>query len=301
MKETNTGTVIAVYGQHYLVKCNEKKIRCIIQRKKNNAVVGDSVQFKYISSNQAIIETINQRSTLLYRSNQYQTKFLAANITQLFIVVATEPNFSDDLVSRALVAAESIGITAFTILNKSDIKNNLQNIRQRLQIYAKLGYPILEVSALTAPDETRTLLIPLLKNRSTIFIGQSGMGKSSIIKLIIPDANIVTQEISTSLHTGKHTTTLIRLYSFANDSIVIDSPGFHKFGLYQLNENVLKQAFREFAPYLGHCRFYNCHHLTEPGCALLAAVKNKHIASIRHVLYSKLLYESSQKLSSKNI
>lgn len=291
-ERTKIGTVIAAYGRNYLVQYNQNKIQCIMRGKKHNAVVGDLVQFKYISPNQAIIENINKRSTLLYRSNQYRTKFLAANITQLFIIIATEPDFSDDFISRAFIAAESIGITSYAILNKIDVEDNLLKTRQRLQTYAKLAYPILEVSALITPNATRKLLIPLLINQSTIFIGQSGTGKSSLIKLIVPDTDIITQEISTAFNAGKHTTTFIRQYTFANDSTIIDSPGFYEFGLHQLNENKLKQAFREFVPYLGSCRFYNCHHLTEPGCALLAAIKNKDITSIRHALYAKLLFES---------
>jgi ribosome biogenesis GTPase len=293
MKET--GTVIASHGRHYLVTLGEEKLHCVTRGKKSDVAVGDQVEIKRTSNNQGVIEAILERKTLLYRSDQYKSKLLAANVTQLFIVVATEPSFSDDLVSRALVAAESVGITAHLILNKTDVTTSLPKARERLTMYSKLGYAIHEVSAQAEPDATRDLLMPLLENQSTILIGQSGMGKSSLINLIVPDADIATREISQALDTGKHTTTFTRLYHFGNAAI-IDSPGFQEFGLYQLTEGMLERAFPEFAPHLGHCKFYNCHHLSEPGCAVLGALENGEIAALRHTLYTQLLHESSQKL-----
>ena len=168
--------------------------------------------------------------------------------------------------------------------------------KANMEVYRKLGYPIHEVSAVADPDATRALFMPLLEGQSTILIGQSGMGKSSLINLIVPDADIATREISAALDTGKHTTTFTRLYAMDDDTAIIDSPGFQEFGLYQLSEGMLERAFREFAPHLGNCKFYNCHHLSEPNCAVLAAVETGEIASMRHALYAQLLHESSQKL-----
>ena len=122
------------------------------------------------------------------------------------------------------------------------------------------------------------------------------MGKSSLINLLVPDADIATREISTALDTGKHTTTFTRLYRIDSTTAVIDSPGFQEFGLYHLTEGMLERAFRDFSPYLGHCRFANCHHLAEPDCAILTAVKNGEITPMRHALYAQLVHESSQKL-----
>jgi ribosome biogenesis GTPase len=138
--------------------------------------------------------------------------------------------------------------------------------------------------------------MPLLAGQSTILIGQSGMGKSSIINLIVPDAEIAVREISAALDTGKHTTTFTRLYPIGADASIIDSPGFQEFGLYQLTEGMLERAFREFRPYLGKCKFYNCHHLSEPSCAVLEALKEGKIAPMRHALYVQLLHEASQTL-----
>lgn len=293
---TEAGTVIAAHGRHYLVQAGVEKLQCVTRGRKGDVAVGDQVRLRRTSPDQAVIESIAARKTLLYRSDQYKSKLLAANVTQLFIVAATEPGFSDDLISRALIAAESAGIDARIILNKTDLAAALPKARERLQVYGRLGYPVHEVSALTQADTTRHVFLPLLQGRSTILIGQSGMGKSSLINLIVPDADIATREISAALDTGKHTTTFTRLYMMSDDTAVIDSPGFQEFGLYQLSEGMLERAFREFAPYLGRCRFYNCHHLNEPGCAVLAAVENGGITPMRHRLYAQLLHESSQKL-----
>lgn len=294
--ELESGLVIAAHGRHYLVQAGEQKLQCVTRGKKSDVAVGDRIRFARTSPNQGVVETIDDRKTLLYRSDQYKSKLLAANVDQLFIVVATEPSFSDDLVSRSLVAAESAGVAPHLILNKIDIEAALPKTRERLQVYARLGYPVHEVSATAQPDETRAAFMPLLAGKSTILIGQSGMGKSSLINLIVPDADIAVREISAALDTGKHTTTFTRLYQMEDEASIIDSPGFQEFGLYQLSEGMLERAFRDFAPYLGKCRFYNCHHLNEPGCAVLEAVQAGEIAGLRHQLYAQLVHESSQTL-----
>lgn len=290
------GTVIAAHGRHYLVQAGEIKLQCVTRGKKSDVAVGDIVKLKTTSLNQGVIESINERKTLLYRSDQYKSKLLAANVTQLFIVVATEPGFSDDLVSRSLVAAEAAGIATHIVLNKIDVTESLSKTRERLALYAGLGYPVHEVSARGMPEQTCATLMPLLHGQSTILIGQSGMGKSSLINLLVPDAEIATREISAALDSGKHTTTFTRLFAVDAETAIIDSPGFQEFGLYHLTEGMLERAFREFRTRLGNCKFYNCHHLNEPGCAVLAAASTNEISPMRHALYQQLVHESSQKL-----
>ncbi|MDB5727867.1 MAG: rsgA [Noviherbaspirillum sp.] len=291
-----TGTIIAAHGRHYLAQTGTIKMQCVTRGKKSDVAVGDIVSIKQTSPDQGVIESIAERKTLLHRSDQYKSKLLAANVTQLFIVVATEPAFSDDLISRSLVAAEAAGITAHIVLNKIDVVASLAKTRARLALYAALSYAVHEVSARAEPEATRAKLAALLHGQSTILIGQSGMGKSSIINLLVPDADIATREISAALDTGKHTTTFTRLYSAGAETAIIDSPGFQEFGLYHLTEGMLERAFPEFRPRLGNCRFYNCHHLTEPGCAVLAAVEAGEIAPMRHTLYRQLVHEASQTL-----
>lgn len=293
------GTVIAAHGRHYLVEAQDALLNCVTRGKKSDVAVGDVVEYKLTSKNQGVIEAITERKTLLYRSDQYRSKLLAANVTQLFIVVATEPGFSDNLVSRALVAAEAGGIQAHLILNKIDVADLLSQAQKRLEIYRQLGYAVHLVSAKTNPQSTLNILTPLLKNQSTIFIGQSGMGKSSLINLLIPDADIATREISAALDTGKHTTTFVRSYHLNEHSVIIDSPGFQEFGLHHLSEGMLERAFPEFRPYLGNCKFYNCHHSTEPGCAMLDAVQAGAISQMRLAMYQQLVHESEQKLGYK--
>lgn len=292
------GLVIAAHGRHYLVQAEvdgaTQKLHCVTRGKKSDVSVGDLVKFALTSKNQGVIEAITPRRTLLYRSDQYKSKMLAANLTQLMIVVATEPSFSDDLVSRALVAAESAGIKPVLILNKVDVTASLAKARERVALYAGLGYTVHEVSAKAEPEATRQTLQALLQGQSTILIGQSGMGKSSLINLLIPDAEIATREISAALDTGKHTTTFTRLYHMDELSYVIDSPGFQEFGLHHLSEGMLERAFPEFLPHLGQCKFYNCHHHSEPGCAVLAAVQSGTIAAMRHELFEQLVHESAQ-------
>ena len=291
-----TATVVAAHGRNYVVQADAQRLHCVTRGKKSDLAVGDTVTVRLSAPTQGVIESMAERHTLLYRSDQYKSKLLAANVSQLFIVVATEPSFSDDLISRALVAAEAAGVPVHLILNKTDLADWLPRARERLKLYADLGYPVHEVSAIGTPELTVQNLLPLLRGQRTILIGQSGMGKSSLINLLVPDADIATREISTALNSGKHTTTFTRLYAMEADTAIIDSPGFQEFGLYHLTEGMLERAFREFAPFLGHCRFYNCRHLVEPGCAILDAVSAGRIHRMRHALYAQLIHESSQKL-----
>jgi ribosome biogenesis GTPase len=291
-----TGTIVAAHGRHYLADVDGEFLQCVTRGKKTNVAVGDVVHLMRTSENQAVIEKIAERTTLLYRSDQYKSKLLAANISRLFIVIATEPGFADDLVSRSLVACEAAGVEAHLILNKVDVTEPLARARERAGLYANLGYPLHEVSARADPEGTVATLTPLLADQSSIFIGQSGMGKSSLINLLVPDADIAVREISEALDTGKHTTTFTRLYRLPGGGKIIDSPGFQEFGLYHLTEGMLERAFVEFKPYLGGCKYYNCRHLAEPQCAVLEAVKDGKIARIRHELYAQLLHESEQTL-----
>ncbi|PWF42442.1 ribosome small subunit-dependent GTPase A [Massilia glaciei] len=291
-----SGTIIAGHGRHYVAVAEGQKLQCVTRQRKTNIAVGDIVNIVKTSDDQAVIESTAERKTLLYRSDQYKSKLLAANLTRLFIVVATEPGFADDLISRSLVAAEAAGIDAHLILNKTDVTGSLAKARERLLTYTSLGYPLHEVSARAEPGHAVAILMPLLQGQSSIFIGQSGMGKSSLINLLVPDADIAVREISAALDTGKHTTTFTRLYQLAFGGSIIDSPGFQEFGLYHLSEGMLERAFREFGPYLGGCKFYNCRHLIEPQCAILAALGEGKIARFRHTLYGQLLHESAQTL-----
>ncbi|WP_277184059.1 ribosome small subunit-dependent GTPase A [Caballeronia sp. BR00000012568055] len=294
--ERLAGTVIAAHGRHYLVAPDDGSpmLQCFPRGKKSDVAVGDRIGYEQQSADQGVIVEIGERRNLLYRSDQFKSKLFAANLDQLLIVLATEPHFSEDLLGRALIAAEAHGLEPLIVLNKIDVESALPLARERLASYRALGYTVIELSAKMQPGDVHPQLDALLKDRSTILLGQSGMGKSTLVNILVPDADAATREISTALNSGRHTTTFTRLYHLPAGGSLIDSPGFQEFGLHHLTEGQLERAFADFRPFLGHCRFYNCHHLQEPGCAVLEAVEAGAIRPERHALYAQLVHEASQ-------
>jgi ribosome biogenesis GTPase / thiamine phosphate phosphatase len=292
------GLVIAAHGRHYMVAPEDGSpmLQCFPRGKRSEVAVGDRVIYEPTSADQGVIVEIGERRNLLYRSDQYKSKLFAANLDQLLVVLATEPHFSEDLLGRALVAAEANELKPLIVLNKTDVTGALEGARKRLEPYRALGYTVVEVSIKTQPDAARPALLEHLQGHSTLLLGQSGMGKSTLVNLLIPDAEVATREISTALNSGRHTTTFTRLYPLpgGDGGALIDSPGFQEFGLHHLTEGRLERAFPEFRPLLPNCRFYNCHHLQEPGCAILEAVADGHIRRERHALYAQLVHEASQ-------
>lgn len=263
-----TGTITAAFGRHYEVSLQEGGIVNGIPRgKKSLYACGDRVTLGPLHDSEARILAHAPRSSLLYRSDQWKEKIIAANATQVVLVVATEPAFSTELISRALVAAVHEKLRPLIVLNKCDLADQLDTARAQLAPYAALGIPVVELSALAdaAPLE------PWLAGQVSVLVGQSGMGKSTLINALIPGAGAATREISTALDSGKHTTTHARMYAFAGGAI-IDSPGLQEFGLAHLSRGDIELGFAEFVPLLGHCRFRDCKHENEPGCAIKEAV-----------------------------
>jgi ribosome biogenesis GTPase len=290
------GLVIAAHGRHYLVAPEDggAMLQCFPRGKRSEVAVGDRVIYEPTSADQGVIVEIAERRNLLYRSDQYKSKLFAANLDQLLIVLATEPHFSEDLLGRALVAAEANELKPLIVLNKTDVEAELPGARKRLARYQALGYTVVELSIKTQPEAAHAALKQHLHGHATLLLGQSGMGKSTLVNLVVPNAEVATREISTALNSGRHTTTFTRLYPLPDGGALIDSPGFQEFGLHHLTEGKLERAFPEFRPLLPNCRFYNCHHLQEPGCAILEAVADGRIAPARHALYAQLVHEASQ-------
>lgn len=280
------GRVIAAHGRQYLVELPDgTRLPCFPRGKKSEIACGDRVDIQRTSDDQGVVEAIQPRSSLLYRSNEIRQKLIAANVDQIVIVVATEPAFSDELVARALLAAESEEIAPLIVLNKCDLADKLPAARARLATLAALGYPILELSARDHAEDLR----PHLAGKTSVLVGQSGMGKSTLVNALIPEANAATREISQALDSGKHTTTHATLYHLDADSDLIDSPGLQEFGLGHLDRQEIENAFPELREYRGLCRFRDCQHDREPGCALTAAVDSGKIDRNRFAIYRRIV------------
>ncbi|MGO3892100.1 MAG: ribosome small subunit-dependent GTPase A [Paenalcaligenes sp.] len=293
MKPSNlsSGTVIAAHGRHYFVEDQSGEVRkCYTRGKRSGICVGDTVDFSVQSAEQGTIETVHPRRNLLYRSDEARSKQFAANIDQLLIVVASEPPFSEDLCGRALVAAEFADIAPIIILNKADLPS-VEQARKQLKPLADLDVPIIELSALNE-EQVKTLLYPVLENKCTLLLGQSGMGKSTLLNTLIPEAKAHTQTHSEALGTGRHTTTSTRLYHIPGiTGDLIDSPGFQTFGLAHVEPSDIVRGFPEFMEELAHCKFYNCTHRHEPHCGIVDALKAGKIHPERYALYERLLAE----------
>jgi ribosome biogenesis GTPase len=289
------GRITQAHGRHYVVELADGTTRiCFPRGKKAGAAVGDYVGIQPQGLQEGVIETTCERRNLLYRSDEFRTKVFAANVDQLLIIVAVEPAFSDDLLGRALVAAASADIKPIVILNKTDLSDGLPAARARLGWLADAGITLVELSALD-PEQVRQRLRPALAG-TNLLLGQSGMGKSTLLNILVPHATAQTQEHSQALGTGKHTTTSTRLYHLPDSRAdIIDSPGFQAFGLYHLGAGDIERGFPEFNDYLPQCRFYNCTHRHEPGCAVLKAVEGGGIPRDRHDLYKRILAENEKK------
>ena len=261
---TSNGLIVAAFGRHYEVQLTDgSRVTGYPRGKKSTYVCGDQVELS--PDGQLLAHA--PRTSLLYRSDAFRQKLIAANVTQLMLVVATEPAFSDALLTRALVAAEHEGIRPLIVLNKCDLHTRLADARAQLEMYQTLGYRVVELAACQDASPLRDII----SGETTLLMGQSGMGKSTLINALIPDAGAQTREISTALDTGKHTTTHARIYHTPEGDLLIDSPGLQEFGLAHLRLGEIEFGFIDFRAYLGACRFRDCRHQNEPDCAIKQA------------------------------
>lgn len=300
-QELDRGLVVASHGRHVMVETPEgRQLICHPRGKKNQAVVGDRVLW-LASGDEGSIEKVEGRRNLFYRQDEIRTKSFAANLDQVLILIAAEPEFSESQLARALVAAEAEGITPLIALNKSDLVEAHARAWVRLDPYRRMGYAVLPLNlrAAGSPVELVTLQAQL-RDKATLVLGPSGAGKSTLINRLVPGAQAQTGEISTALNSGKHTTTSTRWYwvDGRRQTALIDSPGFQEFGLQHIEAARLASLMPDLRAHMGACRFYNCSHLHEPGCGVIAAVDQtadgQGISPSRYRIYSELYAELSQ-------
>jgi ribosome biogenesis GTPase len=294
------GIVVASFGRHCMVESPDGTRRiCHPRGKKAQVVVGDRVQWRE-SHDEGTIEKVDPRRNLFYRQDEIRTKSFAANLDQVLVLVAADPEFSEHQLTRALIAAEAERIAPVIALNKSDLVEPFERAWGRLLPYQQMGYGVLPLSLRLSGDVDRDKLLGSLRGKTTLVLGPSGAGKSTLINLLVPGAVAQTGEISRALNSGKHTTTSTTWYwvDAERTTALIDSPGFQEFGLHHIDPMQLAGLMRDLRPHVGHCKFYNCTHLHEPGCAVIAAVAHadaEHpVTAHRYRIYGDLFAELSQ-------
>ncbi len=279
------GRVVADFGREFLVEfADRRQIACTRKGKRQDATCGDFVEVRLTGSAQGSIERVGTRRNLLFRSDQWREKMLAANVDQVVILVAPKPPLSEAFLNLSLVACEAARLPVVIALNKADLPEHAA-ARKSLEPYVKIGYTLITMSAKFDVSP----LLPHLENKLTLLVGQSGMGKSKTVNALVLSDVARVGDLTASRESGAHTTTFSRFYRLDRDTAIIDTPGFQSFGLFHLTEDQIGEAMREFRPFLGNCKFNDCSHLNEPGCAVIAASKRGEISNSRLSFYQVLI------------
>jgi ribosome biogenesis GTPase len=296
-----TGRIITRYGaQVELEDAQRKRFRCLMRRNLPSLVCGDNVIWQPGPDNTGVVVAMEPRQSLLERPDaDNQLKPVAANISQILVVAAPEPALDVDLINRYFVAAEMTGIPPVLIINKIDLLSeaDLNKLRARFQAYEDIGYSV--IYATTKQAHGLDDLLEHLRDKTSIFVGQSGVGKSSLIQVLLPEEELRVSALSESSGEGRHTTTTTQLYHFATGGELIDSPGVRSFRLGHVSRREITEGFKEFRPYLGQCRFSDCRHTVEPDCALLDAVAAGKISTERFESYQRII-ETTEAMDTPN-
>ena len=292
------GLVVSTHGRHVIVEDEQGgRLICHPRGKKSEAVVGDRVLWQPTleGSGEGLIVQVEERRNLLYRQDEWRSKSFAANLDQMLVWIAVEPVFSEAQLTRALLAARYANIPVTIVLNKVDLPG-ADTARQRLAPYRAMGYPVVEMSLTSDAEAAKAQVMPLLQGKASLVLGPSGAGKSTLINTLLPHARAEVGEISQALNSGRHTTTTSLWYWLddSHESAVIDSPGFQEFGLHHIAPTELAKWMPDIAAHIADCRFYNCTHRQEPGCAVRAAAERGEISPMRLSLYTGLFDELSQ-------
>jgi len=297
-----TGRVIKSTGSWYIVEdetetryeCRIKgKIRMKGLRTTNPVAVGDLVEFeKEPDQPTAVISKVNERFNYILRKSinqSHEVQILASNMDQaILLVTLAQPRTSLGFIDRYLVSAEAFHVPVTLLFNKFDLysKENLESVREIEQIYIKLGYPVLEVSVLE--NSGMYELNAKLSNKISLISGHSGVGKSTLINQLIPGLELRTSEISDASEKGIHTTTFAEMFKFPSGGFIIDTPGIRELGIIGIEKEELGHYFREMKALMPKCRFHNCHHIHEPGCAIIEAVETGDIEASRYDTYCSI-------------
>lgn len=289
--------LVSYGGQGVVMLPDGRRQRCKFRRQVGRPYCGDRVMVARADDESLVVESILPRKNYFVRADERQRQQpVAANLDQVIIVIATRPLPSRDLLERYLLAVHSLGIKPVIVLNKTDLEVEPDGHPQRAKVlehlpdYKKLGYTVLRTSCKTEPGVSQ--LQPLLEGKTSILVGQSGVGKSSLINKLLPDLDIQTGALSEATGKGTHTTTSTMLYEFSGGGYLIDSPGVWEYGIWKLENDELADGFVEFSDYVGQCRFNDCVHATEPGCAIKTAVADGHILNWRYESYLRLLEQN---------
>jgi len=287
------GLVTAHFGTQVQVEsASGSVLRCHVRANISGLVTGDRVIY-CAGEPIGVIVAQRERSSELKRPDAYgNLKPVAANIDQIFVVIAPYPEPHGNLIDRYLVAAETVGIEPVILLNKTDLLAGDpaldESMQHLLSVYPGLGYRTLRVSSQQGGLEP---LHDALANRVSVLVGQSGVGKSSLVNALLPEVDLRVGALSENSLKGVHTTTTAQLFHLPTGGSLIDSPGIREFGLWHMSKEQVEQGFCEFRNALGTCKFRDCQHLREPGCAILSAVEagvisERRLASYRHIIGS---------------
>ncbi|MBS0288227.1 MAG: small ribosomal subunit biogenesis GTPase RsgA [Proteobacteria bacterium] len=276
------GVLVAHYGTTLIVENQVGQcFSCSVRQNLGTLVTGDEVIWQQIDDKTGIVVACFERRSTISRPDKRTSKPIVANVDVIVIVCAPVPAPGKTTLDRYLILAQSLQLPALIIINKSDLASTKthKDLLEQAAVYRQLGYPCLEVSSKT--NSGVLALEQALAGKTAVLMGQSGVGKSSLLNALAPHALAQTQSLSALSSRGRQTTSASRLYHLPLGANLIDSPGIHEFSLSHFSKEAIKQGFREFIPYLGHCRFRNCAHINEPGCALQEAVRLGKIAPFR--------------------